>query len=169
MAWRRLGDNPLSEPMMVSLLWHMCDIRPRWIFYSIDDHLCLIVSWGSYYASALWSQYWFSFYLLVKELIIRLSKKHWQEWRTGLHTSSNAHTLPGVDTICISGIASVYLDVALNLRAAKWEYSRKTRSVVWLLMPWLHASPDHQLPWYWIYIMNNSSLEIVIRPRVFID
>ena len=31
MAWRRPGDKPLSEPMMVSLLTHICVIRPQWI------------------------------------------------------------------------------------------------------------------------------------------
>ena len=29
MAWRRPGDKPLSEPMMVSLLTHICVIRPQ--------------------------------------------------------------------------------------------------------------------------------------------
>ena len=31
MAWRRLGDKPLSEPMVVSLLTHICVTRPRWV------------------------------------------------------------------------------------------------------------------------------------------
>ena len=30
MAWRRTGDKPLSEPMMVSLLTHICVTRPQW-------------------------------------------------------------------------------------------------------------------------------------------
>ena len=29
MAWRRLGDKPLSEPMMVLLLTHICVTRPQ--------------------------------------------------------------------------------------------------------------------------------------------
>ena len=29
MAWRRPGDKPLSEPMMVSLLTHICVARPQ--------------------------------------------------------------------------------------------------------------------------------------------
>ena len=29
MAWRRSGDKPLSQPMMVSLLTHMCVTRPE--------------------------------------------------------------------------------------------------------------------------------------------
>ena len=33
MAWRRLGDKPLSEPMMVSnsLLTHICVTWPQWV------------------------------------------------------------------------------------------------------------------------------------------
>ena len=30
MAWRRPGDKPLSEPMMVSLPAHICVTRPQW-------------------------------------------------------------------------------------------------------------------------------------------
>ena len=31
MAWRRPGDKPLSEPMMVTLLTHICVMRPQWV------------------------------------------------------------------------------------------------------------------------------------------
>ena len=31
MAWCRLGDKPLSEPMMVLLLTHICVTRPQWV------------------------------------------------------------------------------------------------------------------------------------------
>ena len=31
MAWRRPGDKPLSEPVMVSLLMHICVARPQWV------------------------------------------------------------------------------------------------------------------------------------------
>ena len=31
MAWRRSGDKPLSEPIMVSLLTHICVTRPQWV------------------------------------------------------------------------------------------------------------------------------------------
>ena len=32
MAWRRPGDKPLSGPMMVSLLMHICVTRPQWVY-----------------------------------------------------------------------------------------------------------------------------------------
>ena len=31
MAWRRSGDKPLSEPMMVRLPMHICITRPQWV------------------------------------------------------------------------------------------------------------------------------------------
>ena len=31
MAWRRTGDKPLSEPMMVVLPTHICVTRPQWV------------------------------------------------------------------------------------------------------------------------------------------
>ena len=30
MAWHRPGDKPLSKPMMVTLLTHICITRPQW-------------------------------------------------------------------------------------------------------------------------------------------
>ena len=49
MAWRRPGDKPLSEPMMVSLPTHICVTRPQWVdlFYSIHFLFCkLLCGWG---------------------------------------------------------------------------------------------------------------------------
>ena len=31
MAWRRSGDKPLSEPLMVSLPTHICVTQPQWV------------------------------------------------------------------------------------------------------------------------------------------
>ena len=35
MAWRRPGDKPLFEPMMVSLPTHICVTRPQWVNFKI--------------------------------------------------------------------------------------------------------------------------------------
>ena len=43
MAWRRPGDKPLSEPMMVSLLTHICVTRPQWVNNMLT--LVQIMSW----------------------------------------------------------------------------------------------------------------------------
>ena len=31
MAWCRVGDKPLFEPMMVNLVMHICVTRPQWV------------------------------------------------------------------------------------------------------------------------------------------
>ena len=47
MAWRRPGDKPLYEPMLVYLLTHICVTRPQWVhvgisIYAIPHlHACL--------------------------------------------------------------------------------------------------------------------------------
>ena len=41
MAWRRPGDKPLSEPMLVNSLTHICVTRPQWIkIWNLDTTLC---------------------------------------------------------------------------------------------------------------------------------
>ena len=37
MAWRRPGDKPLSEPMIVTLLTHICITRPQWVKTGSED------------------------------------------------------------------------------------------------------------------------------------
>ena len=37
MAWRRLGDKPLSKPMMVCLLTHICVTRSQWVNYLCNE------------------------------------------------------------------------------------------------------------------------------------
>ena len=52
MAWCRTGDKPLSEPMIVRLLTHICVIRPQWantnLKYRIGHVLCVLSSHGPY-------------------------------------------------------------------------------------------------------------------------
>ena len=43
MAWRRPGDKPLSAPVMVSLMTHICVTRPQWVNICISAqpaHTC---------------------------------------------------------------------------------------------------------------------------------
>ena len=50
MAWRRLGDMPLSEPMMVWLPTHICVAQPQWVKDGVVSNL----TWGSIH---LWRHY----------------------------------------------------------------------------------------------------------------
>ena len=42
MTWRRPGDKPLSETMIVSLLTHICVMRPQWVNSVVlgDAYMC---------------------------------------------------------------------------------------------------------------------------------
>ena len=51
MAWRRPGDKPLSEPMMVSLLTHICITCPQWVN---DMHLLIIIIVGFLFVCFRW-------------------------------------------------------------------------------------------------------------------
>ena len=44
MAWRRPGNKPLSEPMMVRLSTHICVTRPQWVKI-INQYLQLETLW----------------------------------------------------------------------------------------------------------------------------
>ena len=46
MAWRRLGDKPSSEPMMVILLTHICVTRPQWVIWKLQWLLVLTISFS---------------------------------------------------------------------------------------------------------------------------
>ena len=41
-----------------------------------------------------------------------------------------------------------YSNLTLNMRGPS--YLGLTKSISWLLMPWLLTSPGHQQPWYWL-------------------
>ena len=45
MAWRRPGDKPLSEPMMVSVLTHICVTRPQWVNSVAPGRCCCNFKW----------------------------------------------------------------------------------------------------------------------------
>ena len=45
MAWRRSGDKPLSEPMMVRLPTDICVARPQWVNRQILDECRIHYEW----------------------------------------------------------------------------------------------------------------------------
>ena len=57
------------------------------------------------------------------------------------------------------------IQLHVTLLLLRPEYSGITRSIPWLLMPWLLLSPGHQQSWYWLCTMWTflSSLGVNIR------
>ena len=71
MAWRRPGDKPLSEPVMVILLTHICVTRAQWV---------KCITTGTWLSGKSFSQWQYSFILkavqpLVKKLTTKLLNK----------------------------------------------------------------------------------------------
>ena len=73
MAWRRPGDKPLSEPMVVSLLTHICVTRPQWVnksggvllgsknsavYYSVSISKYFFTELFAMYSSTIWTGMW---------------------------------------------------------------------------------------------------------------
>ena len=57
MAWRRPGNKPLSEPMMVNLLTHICVTRPQWInllHYAKEFLICTDMYRSSWCVQMFW-------------------------------------------------------------------------------------------------------------------
>ena len=56
MAWRRPGDKPLSEPMMVSLLTHICVTRPQWVNIAVSASflMCVPILFATMYRPSLY-------------------------------------------------------------------------------------------------------------------
>ena len=94
MAWRWPGDKPLSQPMMVRLLTHICVIRPQWdnslllrknghsFAYSIFKFIssnrdCCILIYISAKISSQWSS-WYSANGL--DICLAQSKQHAAIW-----------------------------------------------------------------------------------------
>ena len=47
MSWRRPGDKPLFEPMMVRSLMHICATRPQWVNMWYQLLLTPDISWSN--------------------------------------------------------------------------------------------------------------------------
>ena len=56
--------------------------------------------------------------------------------------------MPRLKCMARSYFNNTWYLLTLNVRGPS--YLGLTRSILWLLMPWLLTSPGHQQPWYWL-------------------
>ena len=56
MAWRRPGDRPLSEAMLVSLLTHICVTRPQWVKHVFSSFEYKTIDVGIVKRRSTWSK-----------------------------------------------------------------------------------------------------------------
>ena len=65
-AWRRPGDKPLSEPMMISLPTHICVTRTQWVNHLDEDYESCLLPWKTSQIAPIIFMKWaprFSFHL----------------------------------------------------------------------------------------------------------
>ena len=97
MAWRRSGDKPLSEPMMVSLLTHICVTRPQWVSSKLT-HL----SGPGYICVFVWDIHYSHFDILSIEI-----------WKTP-NSGTNKDKFTHVSAACIRNIGIFICDTTRN-------------------------------------------------------
>ena len=88
MIWRRLGDKPLSEPILVRLLTQICVTRPQWdnIWHVISSPL---VPWGFswvtyYYYPRFMTGSWYGSAFCISGHFLNESS---ELWRFGVHVT----------------------------------------------------------------------------------
>ena len=74
-------------------------------------------------------------------LMIRIQNIHQRKWTSKCHLQ-NYSNLSRLNVLTLNVWGPSYLSL--------------TRSISWLLMPWLHSSPWHQQPWYWLSRIGRS-------------
>ena len=76
MAWRRPGDTPLSEPMMVKFSIHICVTRPQWVKISSPTYtIWYIPNFYHYFCNTIWYMqnfyhYFCNFFLLIASKVV---------------------------------------------------------------------------------------------------
>ena len=81
----------------------------------------------------------------LNKLLSKQSSCKWFEQAT-IHKQICNKRPSSLMHICDASLVSINL--TLNERAPS--YLGLTKSISWLLMPWLLTSPGHQQPWYWL-------------------
>ena len=76
MAWRRPGDKPLSGPMVVSLLTHICVTRPQWVKIINCTHVDQVMSELQICNIHVWINVAFLLYLQSEFHLLGSSKIH---------------------------------------------------------------------------------------------
>ena len=77
MAWHRSGDKPLSEPVVVSLLMHVCVTQPQWVkkfvlvvqwWLSLLTHICVTrLHWSLWHIYVSMNSIWFHYVPLYRD------------------------------------------------------------------------------------------------------
>ena len=158
-----------------SYVWTLNSLRPRQNgrHYADDNFKCIFLN-ENY-------EFWIRFHRIMFPRVQLAINKHWfRQWLGVEQGTSHClnqwwNVIPM--HICITWLQwvnilnifsmgcllRVFCRKLTLLAALRLKCSRRTKSVPWLLMPWLLVSAGHQHPWYWLW--NKEAL----RPFVLLE
>ena len=105
MAWRRPGDKPLSEPMLIILLTHICVTRPQWVNGKIW--------WQSYICARICE---LCSFLCEKKHVIWIALVNFKYCKISNISGTKSQNL-NVSCSCCSHLCTIYWSKVLN-----WEW-----------------------------------------------
>ena len=111
-------------------------------------HLNMSAKWRLFHLGLNESRWWpFSEKPLLEPMVIYYQLYHWEQISGKLKSKYNKfHSRK-----CFENVVCKTATVLLTLNVRGPSHLSLTRSISWLLMPWLLTSPGHQQPWY-IYV-----------------
>ena len=168
MAWRRPGDKPLSEPMMVILPTHICVTRPEWVKGLLFD--ILSISSGkmtSIFLSWFSVNYWLYFSgpeiqpfipMVLNQLIDIINRPNTP--KTLLENTGMYDCNIRIGSICDTPYISVYINV--------WYIHDLVEKKQWLLSLLRPVSDKQMIHWnffdIFLYQMNYISVIMLLCP-----
>ena len=131
MAWRRSGNKPLSEPMMVSLLMHTCITRPQWSKH-ISDKLLHLAFYLARQPCLFFSRSvdGGDLYGHNSHLCLPLRSYNVRMCYLSMHTRKWGHKVNQLTWL----LELQYCQVS-NIRCTKSQHLKDSRTILWLSLP----------------------------------
>ena len=122
MAWRRPGDKPLSEPMLVFVLMHICVTQPQWVNYIPNCSKCflaeIICSAPNTSSMFCYVLVWFSINISQWNQIIHLTPF---ESIMTLLTMEYLHNSPISNAVMLKDVCKTYIYTNLHNVHNHWD------------------------------------------------
>ena len=113
MAWRRSGDKPLSEPMMVGLPTHICVTRPQWVnTLGVTAALGFIAVWCHWATRTTSTVYWF----IASKLKVPLLNLMLNKWDPFLYRS----LLPNSEITLMADVGIITMSFCHQSSISRW-------------------------------------------------
>ena len=151
MAWRRPGDKPLSEAMMVSIPMHICVIRPQWVKSpGILGWLNVFVPVHTLPDLDLEFSRWFREFAISQPKIVSLPQNKKQTHRLNSTHQIWPSSLTLVMTLTLNSEGQIWNSLYLSQKCSDC-HKTKSKHINWTL----GLICDHKVwPWPWIFKVN---------------